>query len=180
MENNNIWFYSLSTIAQSMASIAGLFAVFVIFKIDKINKNLFNIRGAIILCLSALKKNGTEFWNNSDKQLHQKAKEFLSSEDYQKTYGVLHDEYYGFFTLNQTVLDEFLNLEKNKNSINQKCFVNLIICIFIVCSSIVSLIFTDIITVYYQSLILPFLLTLSIIGLVITIFNIYNINIDSK
>lgn len=45
---DNIWFYTLSTSAQVLASLAGLFAVFVVWKIQDFEKYINEVRYAIL------------------------------------------------------------------------------------------------------------------------------------
>ncbi len=46
--DSNIWFYTFSTLAQSMAALVGLFALFVVYKIQDFSGLLSQVREAVI------------------------------------------------------------------------------------------------------------------------------------
>lgn len=58
---DNIWFYTLSTSAQVLASLAGLFAVFVVWKIQDFGKMLFETRLAVIRLLNYISPNTKDY-----------------------------------------------------------------------------------------------------------------------
>lgn len=56
MVNENVWFYTLSTIAQTCAAILALGGTFVIFKLDKLSSALNNYRGRVVVIVQAWRR----------------------------------------------------------------------------------------------------------------------------
>ena len=56
----NYWFYTLSTISQTLAALVALGATFVIFSLDKLNKNILDYRQRLIYILKESDRNTPE------------------------------------------------------------------------------------------------------------------------
>lgn len=69
---DNVWFYTLSTIAQTCAAILALGGAFTVFKLDKVQTAIGNYRGRVISIIRAWRKEskvGDKFYDESAKDI---------------------------------------------------------------------------------------------------------------
>ncbi|MBI2063870.1 MAG: hypothetical protein HYT65_02665 [Candidatus Yanofskybacteria bacterium] len=165
---NNVWFYSLSTISQTMAGIAGFFAVFVIFKIDKIN-NLINSFRKIIL--HAIQEDGHEIVQLSDRDFVIKARVSLKNNAGITTVGSEK----GRFTVNEQTLSLLEKFISNKEEVIRSMILPLTFSLISILASIFMLVWTDNLAGYSKCL-LPGMFILTAFSLVYIGFTTYYIS----
>jgi hypothetical protein len=81
----NTWYYTLSTIAQTLAAILALGGTFIVFKLDRINERIKNLRDIAIETIMIFQEKLTQsFDDTSDKKILQQMKDFVDRLDIEK------------------------------------------------------------------------------------------------
>jgi len=171
--DNNIWFYTLSTISQTTAAIIGLFAVFVVFKMDKINKSITDLRGPIIHMIS----NGEsmKYLQISNQQVYSEALKFFEkTPSARSAFGWTSDEV-GPITINRDNIYIFKDLIEKKENILSKLKWSIFFCTASIILSIYLLTFSTFFIIY-NYIILPTLFIVTFFGIIFTVKNIYEIS----
>jgi len=77
---SNVWFYTLSTIAQTCAAILALGGTFVVFKLDKAKDGIRNYRGRVLGILyiwRGASKTPDKFFDESDQDVYDQYKKIV-------------------------------------------------------------------------------------------------------
>ncbi|MCK9587914.1 MAG: hypothetical protein M0Q93_00960 [Terrimicrobiaceae bacterium] len=72
MINETVWFYTLSTIAQTCAAILALGGTFIVFKLDKVQTALNNYRNRVVGIIQTWRRGSKQpdkFYDESDKDI---------------------------------------------------------------------------------------------------------------
>jgi hypothetical protein len=165
---SNTWYYSLSTIAQTLAALTGLFAVFVVFKIQSMLPMLEDARLAFMRLIDNYSGAISGYWKKGFEELH-----FLSEGEILKEVKKINQikkesperlkviipgsPSIAFRGLGYDINDEgifyYENLLSKKKLVVQMFLVNFLYNLFIITACLGLLIFSDFFSPYYTLII---------------------------
>ena len=172
---NNTWFYSLSALAQVMATEIALFGVFAIFKLDKITKDIDDFRGRLIRFIVTARRNmpsgstGTDGQDYYLKNTDELIEEFKSISNAQMSMSVNGD------SVDKRTVEVLKKYNINKKLILNKTKISLILSVVAITISFVFLLLSEQIFKCNPILWLSFAVTFSLFALSYTVYAIFYI-----
>jgi len=190
MENllGNTWYYTLSTIAQVFATILGLYSVFVIFKVEKLNGFIEELRSILINLIASVETHKNINSTPKKSQVDEQTLISLSNENLLKRSqkAVITAKEIGMSASYRTDrvayremrdIPSTFKIELNrKKEVISSFKINLIILIFVIIFTLISLGFSEFInTVCLKNSILFFSVLISVFSSIFLSFSILKI-----